>query len=38
VPTDAVGKSIHVICEVTDDGVPPLTAYRRVVINVAAQD
>jgi hypothetical protein len=34
VPADAEGKSIHVICEVTDDGVPQLTAYRRVVITV----
>lgn len=32
VPADSAGKSIHVICEVSDDGTPSLTAYRRVVI------
>jgi hypothetical protein len=31
VPTDAAGKSFHVICEVTDDGTPKLTSYRRIV-------
>ncbi len=28
------GKTIHVICEVTDDGTPPLTRYRRVVVEI----
>jgi hypothetical protein len=37
VPADAAGKTIHVILEVTDDGVPPLTAYRRVVVTVRRQ-
>lgn len=32
VPSDAAGKSIHVICEVTDDGTPNLTGYRRIVL------
>jgi hypothetical protein len=32
VPMDAAGKSIHVILEVTDDGTPPLTRYRRLVV------
>jgi len=32
VPADAAGKEIHVILEVTDDGAPPLTSYRRVVV------
>ena len=32
VPADAAGKSFHVICEVTDNGTPPLTAYRRVIV------
>lgn len=32
VSSDAVGKTIHVILELKDDGSPPLTAYRRVVI------
>lgn len=34
VPSDASGKTIHVILEVTDNGAPALTAYRRIVINV----
>jgi hypothetical protein len=28
------GRTIHVICEVTDDGTPPLTRYRRVVVEI----
>lgn len=32
VPPDAAGKSIHVICEITDDGSPNLTSYRRIVL------
>jgi hypothetical protein len=32
IPVDAAGKSIHLICEVTDNGSPALTGYRRVVI------
>ncbi len=32
VPSDAAGRSIHVICEVTDDGTPDLTSYRRIVL------
>ncbi|MBN1482890.1 DUF1593 domain-containing protein [candidate division KSB1 bacterium] len=35
IPADnSVGKTIHVICEVTDKGTPPLTRYQRVVIQV----
>jgi len=34
VPSDAVGKTVHVILEVTDNGDPPLTAYRRAVLCV----
>lgn len=34
VPSDSAGKTIHVILEVKDDGSPPLTAYRRVIIEV----
>ena len=34
VPTDASGKTIHVILEILDDGNPQLTAYRRIVISV----
>lgn len=32
VPSGSAGKSIHVICEVTDDGTHPLTSYRRIIV------
>lgn len=32
VPEDSAGKSIHVICEVTDHGTPSLTSYRRIIM------
>ena len=32
-PPNSAGKSIHVICEVTDDGTPNLSAYRRIIIH-----
>lgn len=32
IPPDAAGKSFHVICEVTDDGTPQLSSYRRIII------
>ncbi|MCF4102834.1 DUF1593 domain-containing protein [Gillisia sp. M10.2A] len=34
VPSDASGKTIHLILEITDNGLPALTAYRRIVISV----
>ncbi|MGE5518493.1 MAG: nucleoside hydrolase-like domain-containing protein [Candidatus Dadabacteria bacterium] len=34
VPSDASGKTIHLILEITDKGIPALTVYRRVVISV----
>ena len=35
VPLDAVkGQTIHIICEVTDNGAPPLTRYQRVIVTV----
>jgi hypothetical protein len=35
VPNDAAnGQTIHIICEVTDTGTPPLTRYRRVIVDV----
>lgn len=34
VPSDASGKTIHVICEVEDNGTPSLVSYRRVIIKV----
>src|SRR5262249_38573382 len=33
-PEDAVGKTVHVVLEVTDGGEPALTRYRRVIIRV----
>lgn len=33
IPEDADGKSIHIILEVTDDGTPALTSYRRIVVS-----
>lgn len=30
----ATGDTIHIICEVTDDGEPPLTRYGRVIVTV----
>jgi hypothetical protein len=34
-PSDAKkGQSVHIICEVTDDGAPSLTRYQRVVVEV----
>ena len=34
IPADASGKTIHIICEVHDDGTPVLTSYRRIVVEV----
>jgi len=31
VPSDAAGRTFHIICEVTDNGAPNLTSYRRVI-------
>ena len=33
IPQDIGGKNFHMICEVTDNGVPNLTSYRRIIIN-----
>jgi hypothetical protein len=32
-PSDSAGKKFHVICEVTDNGEPALTSYRRIIIH-----
>jgi|GEM_PF-386177 len=38
VPTEAeAGETIHVICEVTDRGEPPLTRYQRVIVTVTSR-
>jgi len=35
VPGDAGnGKTVHIVCEVTDTGTPPLTRYQRVVVEI----
>ena len=34
VPENAAGRTVHVIFEAIDKGKPPLTAYRRVVLDV----
>ena len=31
VPPDSAGKTFSVICEVTDNGMPNLTGYRRII-------
>lgn len=31
-PADMAGKSIHIICEVTDTGHPALTSYKRIIL------
>ena len=34
IPADASGKTIHIVLELTDNGSPALTSYRRVVLHV----
>ena len=35
VPADAkAGETMHLVCEVTDSGKPPLTRYARVIVTV----
>ena len=36
-PSDAVGKTIHVVLAIHDNGMPPLAGYRRVVVEVAGE-
>lgn len=33
VPTDAAGKTFHIICEVTDNGTHNLKGYRRIIVS-----
>ncbi len=37
VPSDSAGTSFHVICEVTDEGTPNLTSYRRIFFQPAVR-
>jgi hypothetical protein len=32
VPSDSSGKNFHIICEVSDNGTPNLTSYRRIIV------
>lgn len=34
VPDAVAGQTIHIVCEVTDNGTPPLTRYQRIIITV----
>lgn len=34
VPESASQNIIHIVCEVSDDGEPSLTSYRRVIVKV----
>ena len=34
VPSDSSGKTIHIVCEVHDDGPFNLVAYRRIIVTV----
>jgi hypothetical protein len=34
VPDDSADKTFHVICEVTDNGTPNLTSYRRIIFEM----
>lgn len=34
-PDGSAGKTFHVICEITDNGVPNLTSYRRIIFEPA---
>ncbi|TWT35254.1 hypothetical protein KOR34_01420 [Posidoniimonas corsicana] len=37
VPSDAAGKSLHLICQVTDDGAHNLSSYRRIVLEAPSE-
>lgn len=37
IPADAAGRTIHIILEATDSGIPPLTGYRRAVLKVRGE-
>ena len=37
VPTNASGRTIHIVLEITDSGNPPLTSYRRIILEVGGE-
>ena len=34
IPTDAAGQTLHLICEVRDNGYLRLTSYQRIILNI----
>ena len=34
IPEDASGKTVHVICQVNDQGEPALTSYKRILLEI----
>lgn len=34
IPSNSSGKNFHIICEVTDNGSPRLTSYRRIIVEL----
>lgn len=34
IPDKLQGKTLHVICEITDNGTPQLTGYRRIILHI----
>jgi hypothetical protein len=37
IPSDAGGRTLHVVLAVRDSGTPPLAAYRRVIVQAACE-
>jgi hypothetical protein len=33
IPSNTAGESIHIVCEITDHGIPNLTSYKRIILN-----
>lgn len=38
IPTDSIRDTIHIILAVTDNGTPPLTRYRRVILETVSEN
>ena len=32
IPSNSSGTNFHIICQITDDGTPQLTSYRRIIV------
>jgi len=37
IPVEAISGKYHIICEVTDSGIPALTSFRRIVLKVGGK-